>query len=183
MSDMTISAVMRRMNADRPEDAPAPWRDGDGREAVPHGFRATFSTWVDDTRPDEREAAEKALAHEAGSKVSAAYRRSDLFDRRIRLMQAWAAWVTQGGARRRAPAPRPRVTRQRTGDPSLVAQFEDGWRADPRHRDHDPELAREHRPRRRRRERELRHRLFRHRFVRRHRNDVAGRGGDRAERG
>ena len=57
LSDMALSAVMRRMNADRHEDVPSRWRDPDGREAVPHGFRATFSTWVDDTRPDEREAA------------------------------------------------------------------------------------------------------------------------------
>jgi integrase len=90
MSDMALSAVMRRMNADRSEDAPAPWRDADGREAVPHGFRATFSTWVDDTRPEEREAAEKALAHEISNRVSAVYRRSDLFDRRVGLMRDWA---------------------------------------------------------------------------------------------
>jgi integrase len=90
LSDMALSAVMRRMNADRPDGLAAPWRDGDGREAVPHGFRASFSTWVDDTRPEEREAAERALAHEPANKVSGAYRRSDLFDRRIVLMQAWS---------------------------------------------------------------------------------------------
>jgi integrase len=94
LSDMALSRVMRRMNADRPEDAPPPWRDPDGREAVPHGFRATFSTWVDDTRPHERETAEKALAHEIANKVSGAYRRSDLFDRRIALMADWAAHCT-----------------------------------------------------------------------------------------
>jgi integrase len=103
ISDMTISAVVRRMNASRPEGTPAPWRDADGREAVPHGFRATFSTWVDDTRPDEREAAEKALAHEVANKVSGTYRRSDLFDRRVALMAAWADHVT-GAAEARAPA-------------------------------------------------------------------------------
>ena len=94
LSDMALSAVVRRMNADRPEGKPAPWRDGDGREAVPHGFRATFSTWVDDTRPEEREAAERALAHEVANKVSGAYRRSDLFDRRTPLMAAWATHCT-----------------------------------------------------------------------------------------
>jgi integrase len=94
LSDMALSAVLRRMNADRPEDVPPPWRDPDGREAVPHGFRATFSTWVDDTRPHERETAEKALAHEVANKVSGAYRRSDLFDRRIALMADWAAHCT-----------------------------------------------------------------------------------------
>jgi hypothetical protein len=77
-----------------PEDAASPWRDSDGREAAPHGFRAAFSTWVDDTRPHEREAAERALAHEVANKVSGAYRRSDLFDRRIALMADWAAHCT-----------------------------------------------------------------------------------------
>jgi integrase len=96
LSDMALSAIMRRMNADRPENAPSPWRDPDGRDAVPHGFRATFSTWVDDTRPDEREAAEKALAHEISNRVSAAYRRSDLLDRRVPLMRDWADHCASG---------------------------------------------------------------------------------------
>ena len=91
LSDMALSAVVRRMNADRPEGEPPPWRDLDGRAAVVHGFRATFGTWVDDTRPHEHEAREKALAHQIENKVSAAYRRSDLFDRRLPLMTDWAA--------------------------------------------------------------------------------------------
>jgi integrase len=94
LSDMALSAVMRRMNADRPADAPPPWRDPDGREAVPHGFRSSFSTWVDDTRPHEREAAERALAHQVPNKVSSTYRRSDLFDRRVMLMNDWARHCT-----------------------------------------------------------------------------------------
>jgi integrase len=107
LSDMALSAVMRRMNADRPNDMPAPWLGLDGREAVPHGFRATFSTWVDDTRPEEREAAEKALAHEIANRVSAAYRRSDLFDRRTPLMRDWADHC-------RAVSERQRTRRART---------------------------------------------------------------------
>jgi integrase len=96
ISDMTISAVIRRMNAARGEGDPPPWRDPDGRAAVPHGFRATFSTWGDDMRPHEREAIERALAHEVENKVSGAYRRSDLFDRRVALMAEWAAHVVSG---------------------------------------------------------------------------------------
>ncbi|MBR0653046.1 site-specific integrase [Roseomonas terrae] len=95
LSDMALSAVLRRMNSDRPKGRPAPWRDADGRDAVPHGFRATFSTWVDDICPEEREAAERALAHEIGNRVSGAYRRSDLFDRRTPLMAAWAEHCTR----------------------------------------------------------------------------------------
>ena len=90
LSDMALSAVIRRMNEGQPKDAPLPWRDADGRGAVPHGFRASFRTWVDDVRPQDGMAAESALAHEDGNKVAGAYRRSDLFDRRVPLMQAWA---------------------------------------------------------------------------------------------
>lgn len=98
LSDMALSEVVRRMNEARAEGAPAPWRDADGRPAVPHGFRATFSTWVDDTRPEERETAEKALAHEVGNKVSGSYRRSDMFSRRVALMREWAGHCTSGVA-------------------------------------------------------------------------------------
>ena len=92
-SDMALSAVVRRMN-ERPEGVPPPWRDADGREAVPPGFRSSFRTGVDDTRPEDAEAAEKALAHEQANKVVAAYARSDLFDRRRPLMEGWAAHCT-----------------------------------------------------------------------------------------
>jgi hypothetical protein len=58
---------------------------------------------VDDTRPAEREAAEKALAHEVANKVSGAYRRSDLFDRRTPLMREWAEHC-KSSAKRQASA-------------------------------------------------------------------------------
>lgn len=90
LSDMALSSVIRRMNETGSKDVPPPWRDPDGRPAVPHGFRSTFRTWVDDTRPEEDAAAERALAHEERQKVSSRYRRSDLLDRRISLMAAWA---------------------------------------------------------------------------------------------
>jgi len=104
--DMALSKVMHRMN-EQPNGGLAPWRDLDGREAVPHGWRATFRTWVDDTRPEDSEAAEKALAHEDRNMVAGAYRRSDLLDRRAPLMLAWAnhcggsaAGKVQSGERR-----------------------------------------------------------------------------------
>jgi integrase len=86
LTDMAISAVIKRMNEG---EAALIWRDPDGRAAVPHGFRSSFRTWCDDCHPGEREAAEKALAHEDGNKVAGRYRRSDLFDRRIGLMNSW----------------------------------------------------------------------------------------------
>ncbi len=89
-SDMALSAVMRRMN-EHPEGKLAPWRDADGRDAVPHGWRATFRTWVDDTCPENAEAAERALAHEVADRGNTgSYRRSDVFERRRPLMESWA---------------------------------------------------------------------------------------------
>jgi hypothetical protein len=38
--------------------------------------------------------AEAALAHAAGDKVEAAYRRGDLFEKRKQLMNAWARYCT-----------------------------------------------------------------------------------------
>lgn len=92
LSDMTLSAVIRRMSAPPASapDTPPPWVDAMGRPVVPHGFRASFRTWVADTRPADGEAAEKALAHEVGTAVTRAYHRSDLFDQRQGLMEAWA---------------------------------------------------------------------------------------------
>jgi integrase len=90
LSDMSLSAVMRRMNAGSPDEATPLWCDPDGRKAVPHGFRGSFRTWVDDVVPHEDVAAEKALAHSIGNAVSGRYRHSDLFDRRIKLMSDWA---------------------------------------------------------------------------------------------
>ena len=96
-----LSAVIARMNGDTD---PPTWRDAEGRAAVPHGFRSSFRTWVDDTRPEDADAAERALAHEDANAVRGAYRRSDLFDRRIPLMRAWAEWC-EGGVDRAMASP------------------------------------------------------------------------------
>lgn len=74
LSDMTLTAVLRRM------DIPA----------VPHGFRSTFSTWASEKSDFPQEVIEMALAHAIGNKVEAAYRRGDLFEKRKQLMQEWA---------------------------------------------------------------------------------------------
>jgi integrase len=79
LSDMTLTAVMRRM----------------GLEAVPHGFRSTFRDWAAERTNYPREAAEMALAHTIGDKVEAAYRRGDLFDKRRRMMGEWAAFLAK----------------------------------------------------------------------------------------
>ena len=50
--------------------------------AVPHGFRFSFRDWVAEETDHPREVAEAALAHEVRNQVEAAYRRTDLFERR-----------------------------------------------------------------------------------------------------
>lgn len=77
LSDMTLTAVLRRMHVD----------------AVPHGFRSTFRDWCSERTNYPNEVAEMALAHTIGDKVEAAYRRGDLFDKRRRMMHDWASFV------------------------------------------------------------------------------------------
>ena len=91
LSDGALSACIKRMNVRDDADSPPEWRDADGRPAAAHGFRRSFRTWVDDERPEDGAAAERALAHEEANKVSAAYRGGDLLARRIALMAAWNA--------------------------------------------------------------------------------------------
>jgi len=64
-----------------------------GYDETPHGFRSTFRDWAGDLTEYPRDVAEEALAHQVSSKVEAAYRRSDMFDRRRPLMQDWADYV------------------------------------------------------------------------------------------
>lgn len=59
-----------------------------------HGFRSTFRDWVSEETDHSPEAAEKALAHTIGSKVEAAYRRGDLFERRRKLLLDWEAFCS-----------------------------------------------------------------------------------------
>ena len=57
-----------------------------------HGFRSTFRDWAAETTAYPNHVAEQALAHAIGSKVEAAYRRGDLFEKRVRLMADWGRY-------------------------------------------------------------------------------------------
>ena len=61
-----------------------------GIAAVPHGFRSSFRDWAAEETDHPREVVEAALAHVVRNPVEAAYMRSDLFERRRRLMDDWA---------------------------------------------------------------------------------------------
>ena len=64
-----------------------------GIGAVPHGSRSSFRDWAAECTNAPREVCELALAHVNSDRVEAAYRRTDLFDRRRVLMADWAAYV------------------------------------------------------------------------------------------
>ena len=64
-----------------------------GIAAVPHGFRSSFRDWAAEDTDHPREVVEAALAHTVRNQVEAAYRRTDLFERRRRLMDDWAAYL------------------------------------------------------------------------------------------
>jgi len=64
----------------------------DHGDITAHGFRSTFRDWAAERTSFPNEVVEMALAHAVASKTEAAYRRSDLFDRRRRLMDAWAEY-------------------------------------------------------------------------------------------
>ena len=76
-NDMALSGLLRTLEV----------------PAVPHGFRSTFRDWAAEETNHPREVVEAALAHVVQNKVEAAYARSDLFERRRRLMNDWAAYV------------------------------------------------------------------------------------------
>lgn len=65
------------------------------RDITVHGFRSSFRDWAAEQTNFPREVAEAALAHAIQSRVEAAYRRSDLFDKRRLLMEKWARYCQQ----------------------------------------------------------------------------------------
>ena len=77
MSNMVFLMALRRMNL--------PY--------TTHGFRSAFRDWTAETTAVPREVAEMALAHTIESRVEAAYRRSDLLEKRRMLMNLWDSYV------------------------------------------------------------------------------------------
>ena len=80
LSDMTLMVMLRRM--------------GRG-DITAHGFRSTFRDWAGETTNHPREVIEAALAHRLKDKAEAAYARGDLFVKRRRLMEDWAAFLAR----------------------------------------------------------------------------------------
>lgn len=89
MSDMTLLMAVKRL----------------GYAVTNHGFRSSFRDWASERTNFPRAVAEAALAHTIPNQTEAAYNRSDLFDRRRRLMNAWGAFVLRERTTR-PPGPR-----------------------------------------------------------------------------
>ena len=77
LSDMAMLELLRGM---------------DGSGYTVHGFRSSFRDWCAEQTNYPRELAEAALAHVLKDKTEAAYRRGDLFEKRRKLMRAWASY-------------------------------------------------------------------------------------------
>jgi integrase len=59
-----------------------------------HGFRSSFADFAAERTGFASEVREMALAHAVGNKVEAAYRRTDLFEKRRQLAEAWARFCS-----------------------------------------------------------------------------------------
>jgi len=79
LSDMTLSKLVKELEF----------------AADIHGFRTSFRTWAQERTNFPREVAEAALAHTIKDKAEAAYARSDMFDKRRKMMDAWAGYLAQ----------------------------------------------------------------------------------------
>jgi len=96
MSDMTLSAVMRRLHAAQVTRDGIGWVDpGSLKPAVPHGLRSTFRSWAAETGVSY-DLAEICLAHEVGNAVARAYKRTDMVERRRDVMDQWARRCSEG---------------------------------------------------------------------------------------
>lgn len=94
LSDMTLSAVMKRIQAMEVQQGRNGYLDlKSGRPAVPHGLRSTFRDWVAEKTGYPAEMAEVALAHNIGTKVQQAYLRGDMIERRRAMMEEWSRFL------------------------------------------------------------------------------------------
>lgn len=94
LSDMTLSATMRRIHESATEAGGKGYLDRvNKRPAVPHGLRSTFRDWVAERTTYPGEMAEVALAHRISNAVEAAYRRGDMVEKRRAMMAAWAGFL------------------------------------------------------------------------------------------
>ena len=88
LSDMAFSQLMRGMSE----------RGELTVEAVPHGFRSTFRDWAAEQTAYPDEIRKAASGHTVGDAIKEAYQRTDLLDKRRKLMNEWGRFLDQAGA-------------------------------------------------------------------------------------
>lgn len=76
MSENTLSALIKRA--------------GYEGQHVPHGFRSSFSTIMNERRPEDRSTIDMMLAHAPKNSVEAAYNRAQHLEKRQEIAQEWA---------------------------------------------------------------------------------------------
>ncbi|HEY9552878.1 MAG TPA: integrase arm-type DNA-binding domain-containing protein [Allosphingosinicella sp.] len=80
LSDMTMTKVLRDLGLEK---------------ITVHGFRSAFTDWAAEQTDFPKEVVDKALAHQLPDRVEAAYRRTNFFERRRRLMDSWGRYLAQ----------------------------------------------------------------------------------------
>ena len=79
LSTMVFLMLLRRMKQD----------------ITAHGFRSSFRDWASERTNIPRDVCEAALAHSLRDKTEAAYKRTDLFEKRRELMNLWTKFATE----------------------------------------------------------------------------------------
>lgn len=88
LSDMSLTAVLRRMNG----NTKPVWVDANGEGVTVHGFRSSFRMWAAENTIYPREVAEHALAHQLPDAVERAYQRGSQYAKRTELMAEWSVY-------------------------------------------------------------------------------------------
>jgi len=87
LSNVAMRNLLKDVNCN--ESGKTRWIDPkSSRPITPHGLRATFRTWGEDA--GSRDLLEESLGHQIGTAVERPCRRTDSFDRRRAIMEAWA---------------------------------------------------------------------------------------------
>ena len=92
LSDASLSAFMRDMRK----------RGELGIDAVPHGFRSTFRDWAAELTSYSDEIRKAASGHVVGDAVQQAYQRTDLLEKRRRMMIDWANFLEKPSRKKSA---------------------------------------------------------------------------------
>lgn len=94
LSDATMGKVMRMIHEADQKNGGKGFVDAKtGEQAVPHGLRSAFRTWIAERTHFDGDLAEVALFHKVGSKVTQAYNRADQVEKRRHMMAAWGDFL------------------------------------------------------------------------------------------